>query len=426
MLDTEEQLARLRQRVAAIDRKYAAARQAPASPGTQEPFEKPARWFIEEWSEGQVVSNDFGDHFQTERLFAAHKQHGSADVGALAEMSPDCLDVIGEGEIKACSPCRWAFLDTETTGLAGGSGTYAFLIGVGRITPEGFRVRQFFMREYAEERSVLAALSEHLESFDVLVTYNGKSYDQPLLETRYRMTRHKPPFGRLGHLDLLYGARRLWKLRLESCRLMQLEQQILGMYREGDLPGEMIPHVYFEYLRSHEAQRLVPIFHHNGMDILTLACLTAIVPAVFRDTGPEALARLGVRRGEELVGIARWLMTADENEKALELLKRAIEAGLPDRLLFPALWNIAGLEKRLGRLHAALNVFVELAGCHNEHRGSALEELAKYYEHEERNYALALEFTDRALCSDRYSETLQRRKARLERRLAKPGSRRLC
>jgi len=426
VLDTEEQLARLKQRVAAIDRKYAAARLIPALPHREDPFEKPARWFIEEWSEGQVVSNDFGEHFQMERLFPSHKQHGSADIGALAEMAHDLLDVIGEGKIRACSPCRWAFLDTETTGLAGGSGTYAFLIGVGRITPEGFRVRQFFLREYAEERSVLAALSEHLNEFDVLVTYNGKSYDQPLLETRYRMTRHRTPFGRLGHLDVLHGARRLWKLRLESCRLMQLEYQILGVCREGDLPGEMIPHVYFEYLRSREAQRLVPIFHHNAMDILTLACLTAIVPAVFRDTGPEALARLGVRRGEDLAGIARWLLAADENEKALELMKRAVDAGLPDRLLFPTLWNIAGLEKRLGRLHAALNVFNELAGCSNEHRAPALQELAKYYEHEERNYALALEFTDRALREDRSSEALQRRKARLERRLANPKSRRLC
>ena len=162
------------------------------------------------------------------------------------------------------TPFRWAFLDTETTGLAGGTGTYAFLIGVGRICDDGFRVRQFFLREYGEERSALWALREHLEQFDVLITYNGKSYDQPLLETRYQMTRQKPPFARMAHLDLLFGARRLWKLRLENCRLVQLEQQILGMFREGDLAGELIPYVYFEYLRSQDATRLVPIFHHNG------------------------------------------------------------------------------------------------------------------------------------------------------------------
>jgi tetratricopeptide (TPR) repeat protein len=334
------------------------------------------------------------------------------------------LDTLGEGEILPCSPERWAFLDTETTGLAGGSGTYAFLIGVGRITAEGFRVRQFFMREYAEERSTLAALHQHLEGFDVLITYNGKSYDQPLLETRYRMTRHKPPFGRLGHLDLLYGARRIWKLRLENCRLVQLEQQILGVYREGDLPGELIPYVYFEYLRSREAQKLIPIFHHNAMDILTLACLTAIVPVAFRSTDCESLAKIGVRHGPDLLGIARWLLAAQEYEQALVLLRRAIETGLPDRLLFRTLWDVALLEKKLKRPDAALQIFTELAECRNEHRVSALEELAKFYEHEEQNFGLALDFTVQAMMFGN-SARLEQRKARLEKRLAKGQPKRL-
>ncbi len=389
------------------------------------PVEEPsARSFIEQWSEGEVVANEFGEHFQTEREFPGHRQHGSADIGALAELPETLLDALGENEICAAPPARWAFLDTETTGLAGGSGTYAFLIGVGRITRGGFRVRQFFMREYAEERSVLAALEAHLNEFDVLITYNGKSYDQPLLETRYRMTRHEPPFSRLGHLDLLHGARRLWKLRLESCRLVQLEEEILGFCREGDLPGELIPYVYFEYLRSREAQRLVPVFHHNAMDILTLACLTAIVPAAFRSTDPESLSRLGVQRGEDLAGIARWLLTAGQHEQALDLFKRGVQAGLPDEALFRALWDIALLEKKMQRPHAALEVFADLAACRNAYRACALEELAKYYEHEERNFALALDFTGQAL-SIRESPSLTHRKERLERRLAKPRSRRL-
>ena len=319
---------------------------------------------------------------------------------------------------------RSVLFDTETTGLAGGSGTYAFLIGVGRITFEGFSVRQFFMREYAEERSVLQALVDHLDQFDVLITYNGKSYDQPLLETRFRMTRHKPPFARLSHLDLLYGARRLWKLRLESCRLVQLEQQILGFQREGDLPGELIPYVYFEYLRSREASRLAPVFHHNAIDILTLACLTAIVPAAFRSSDLESLAKVGVRRGEELAGIARWLLAAGQTEEGLDLLKRAVNAGLPDALLFRSLLDVALLEKKLGRSHASLSVFTELAGCRNAHRVTALEELAKFYEHEERNYILALEFTNQAL-SFEPSDRLYQRRTRLERRLSKPRARRL-
>jgi uncharacterized protein YprB with RNaseH-like and TPR domain len=419
-LETSEQLARLRQRIAKIDAKFAFRATLPKPAVFRE---RTARWFIEEWSEGEVVRNEFGEHFQTERLFPSHKRHGSAEISALAELPENLLDILGENALPAVAPDRWAFLDTETTGLLGSAGTYAFLIGVGRITREGFRVRQFFMRERVEERSMLAALARHLAGFDVLITYNGKSYDQPLLETRYVLMPSRNPFAGLAHLDLLHGARRLWKLRLESCRLMQLEEEILGVYREGDLPGELIPYVYFEYLRSHEAQQLVPIFHHNAIDILTLACLSAIVPAAFRSTDSESLARVGVTRGEDLAGIARWLMAAEEHEKALELLKRAVEAGLPDRFLFRSLWEIASLEKRFDRRHDALRVFAELAGCRNEYRVPALEELAKHYEHEENDYARALEFTNQALNCEP-TPALAHRKARLEKRLAKSQARR--
>jgi uncharacterized protein YprB with RNaseH-like and TPR domain len=426
MLDIETQLERLKQRIAAIDKAYAGkyARKDKA-PVAVAPVTKAwgARSFIEEWAEGAVVSNEFGEHFQTERLFSALKQHGSADIGALRELPASLLDALSDNEIADVAPARWAFLDTETTGLLGSS-TYAFLIGVGRITAEGFRVRQFFMRDYLEEKSVLAALEAHLREFDVMITYNGKTYDQPLLETRYRLCRHKPPFSRIQHLDLLFGARRLWKLRLESCRLIQLEQQILGVFREGDLPGELIPYVYFEYLRAREAQRLVPVFHHNAMDILTLACLTAVVPAAFRTPDAETLKQVGLRRGEDLIGVARWLLNAGETERSLALFRRAIDLGLPDKLLFRSLWDVAAIEKKLGRPAAALQIYTELAGCRNDQRVGALEELAKYYEHDEKNYAIALEFTRQALESGR-TETLLKRKERLERRLAKPRARKL-
>ena len=415
-LDLAARLAHLRQRVAAIDARY--AKRSHALPPLSPRQAAETRFFIEHWSEGEVVSNHFGEHFQLERFYPRHKRHGSADIGALAELPESFLDVLSDREISSAPPERWAFLDTETTGLLGSPGTYAFLIGVGRITREGFRVRQFFMREYAEERSVLAAVASHLKKFDILITYNGKSYDQPLLEMRYRQAAHELPFGRLGHLDLLHGARRLWKLRLEDCRLVQLEEQILGVCREGDLPGELIPYVYFEYLRSHEAYRLVPIFHHNAMDILTLACLTAIVPAAFRHTDAESLSRLGVRRGEDLAGLARWFTSTNEHIAALEMFQRAVEAGLPDKLLFRTLWEIALLEKKLERPQAAFQRFAELAGCRNEYRVAALEELAKYYEHKERNYASALECTRQAL-DYKTSASLRHRLERLERRHTK-------
>src|ERR1035441_5842580 len=249
MEDIQEQLAALRLRIARVDRKYSAPDPMPApSPAQGAPRERPSSGaFIQDLMSGEVVATPHGEHFETEKLWERHRRHGSMDISDLAELPEDLLAQLSDGAIGRAHPTKWAFLDTETTGLAGGTGTYAFLIGVGSIEPAGFRLRQFFMRDYGEEASLLWRLAEHLARFDVLITYNGKAYDQPLLETRYRMARAQGapahPFDRMTHLDLLFGARRLWKLRLESCRLVDLENQILGVEREGDLPGEMIPYV---------------------------------------------------------------------------------------------------------------------------------------------------------------------------------------
>ena len=211
----------------------------------------------------------------------------------------------------------------------------------------------------------------------------------------------------------------MWKLRLESCRLVELENQILGVEREGDLPGEMIPYVYFEYLRTKQALRLVPIFHHNAIDILTLACLTGIVPYAYRSPHEAPLAH-----GADWVGLARWLLKAERHQEALGLLRRAVGLGLSDDLLFKTLWEIAMIEKRLGSDPFALAAFTELASVRNPHRVAALEELAKYYEHRERNYAMALEFTQAAL-EHQDSDDLRRRAVRLKRRLEAPRPRKL-
>jgi len=420
MGDLQEQLAILRRKIRRIDRKYASPRPEPEHPPAARPEDfAPLHHFIDEFMSGEVVQTPHGEHFETEKLYARHRRHGSMDISTLAELPEDLLDSLSEGTVPRSSPTRWAFLDTETTGLATGSGTYAFLVGVGRITSDGFRIRQFFMRDFGEEASLMHALDEHLAQFDVLITYNGKTYDQPLLETRFRMMRRRPPFERLAHLDLLFGARRLWKLRLESCRLIELENQVLGVEREGDLPGEMIPYVYFEYLRTKQAIRLVPIFHHNAIDILTLACLTGIVPLAFRS--PEEAP---LHHGADWVGLARWLLKAERHEEALALLRRAVERGLSDDLLFRTLWEIAMIEKRLGREAAALAAFTELAATRNQHRVAALEELAKHYEHRERNFAMALEFTRTALQIED-SDELRHRAARLKQRLERPRTRRL-
>lgn len=439
-VDLHDQLAQLRRRIARIDRKYAASPPSPQRP-LFPPRVKPEQYFPEEWLQGDEIETEYGHHFETERFWERHRRHGSIGIADLEDLPADLLDAISGGEIEHAPPQKWAFLDTETTGLAGGSGTYAFLIGVGRITPEGFRVRQFFMREFGEEASLLHGLEQHLAQFDVLVTYNGKTYDQPLLETRYRMQRARPPFGRLAHLDLLFGARRLWKLRFDSCRLVELENQILGVEREGDLPGELIPYVYFEYLRTREAFRLMPIFHHNAIDILTLACLTGIVPWAFhaaeriaenepaaggcepltgaspRDPGIGGFEQARVAHGAEMVGLARWLRRAGQHEPALVLFRRAIDRGLRDDLLFRTLWDIAALEKKLGHQAASVATLTELAASRNPFRVDALAELAKHYEHRERNYGMALEMTRAALDAGGDGD-LHRRAERLQRKMS--------
>jgi uncharacterized protein YprB with RNaseH-like and TPR domain len=400
----QEQLAVLRQRIARIDRKYesypVATPPVPALP-------RPAHRYVEEWLGGEEIETAYGRHFETEKLYERHRRHGSADIGALAELPHDVLESMS---MPTSAPDQWAFLDTETTGLAGGTGTCAFLVGVGRITPEGFRVRQFFMRDYGEEASLLDALTRHLAAFSVLITYNGRVFDQPLLETRYRLNRARPPFARMEHLDLLFGARRLWKLRFDSCRLVDLENQVLGVERQGDMPGALIPYVYFEYLRTREAARMLPIFLHNATDILTLACLTGIVPYAFKDPATTPL-----RHGAEMAGIARWLRQAGEIEQALKLFRRAIDAGLRDELLFRTLWDVAQLERKRGCADAALAVWTDLAAARNPFRVRALEELAKHYEHREKNYAMALEMTRTAIAYED-APGLRKREHRLENR----------
>ena len=408
MSELQEQLAALRQRMAKIMESSADIRERPGFKGV--PASSTESFHTHEWLPGEEIETACGKHYEAETFYARHRRYGSADISSLAELPHDLLEVISAGSIRNVPPSEWAFLDTETTGLAGGTGTCAFLVGVGRITPEGFRVRQFFMRDYGEEASMLAALAAHLEPCRVLITYNGRTFDQPLLETRYRLNRSRPPFARMEHLDLLFGARRLWKLRYESCRLVELEQRVLGVERQGDVAGAMIPHIYFDYVRTGEMARLLPVFHHNVLDIVTLACLTGIVPYAFKDPAGAPL-----RHGAEMAGMARWLRDAGELEQACTLFRRAVDAGLPDSILFRTLWDIAALERKLERDEAALAVWHDLAACRNPFRVKALEELAKHHEHRERNFDFALELTQRALALEP-SALLRRREERLKKK----------
>ena len=248
----------------------------------------------------------------------------------------------------------------------------------------------------------------------MLVTYNGKAFDIPLLETRYRMTRSRPPFASLYHLDLLFGARRLWKLQFESCRLVELESQVLGYTRVGDVPGALIPQLYFGFLRSGDPGPMMGIFQHNALDILSLACITVIIPQAIQD--PSSVR---FRGGLEMIGLGRWLAKVKRLEEAAALYRRALETVLPPEVEWRALWDCAAIEKKSNRWQMAAGLWSELTTVKNPYQQQAYEELAKYYERQEKNHNLAMEMT-RAAMELGLTPELEKRRQRLERKQSGP------
>ena len=416
-MDLQEQLAELRRRMAqAAERAEAdvAQRQEQARQQRAE-----AAAMLTELTRGREVATSKGIHLESERTWDTRAHHGRVDIGALAELPADLFHAVSEGQTKPSPPEEWAFLDTETTGLAGGSGTCAFLIGVGRITPQGFRLRQFFLRDFGEEPSVLEALSAELANARTLVTYNGRAFDVPLLETRYRMNRARPPFAAMDHVDLLYGARRLWRLRLDNCKLQQLERDIIGFERHDDIPGEQIPTAYFDFLRGLGAPWLAQVFEHNALDIVTLACVAAVVPQRF-----HAPAGGSIEHPEEMVSMGRWLHQSARVDEALALFRDAASRGLRDDLMFRTLWDVALIERRQKRWDAAVAIWSELAAVANPHQAASLIELAKHYEHREKNFAMALEWVTQALEIED-AEVVRKRHERLRRLAQGPKAQRL-
>ena len=209
----------------------------------------------------------------------------------------------------------------------------------------------------------------------------------------------------------------MWRLKLESCRLQDLERRILGHERVGDVGGGFIPNLYFDYLRRRDAGPLEPVFFHNAIDILSLACLTAVVPQAFRE--PERLTH-----GAELAGLARWLCNEDRLEQGVALMRLALARPMSDALVWETLWRLADSERKLHRQAAAVAAWSELANVRNPFQGRALERLAMHYERTGKNPAMALECTHAAMAVERTPE-LEKRAARLAARLSKPRPGRL-
>lgn len=173
---------------------------------------------------------------------------------------------------RTFDPEQCLFLDTETTGLSGGAGTVAFLVGMGMIKNGVMEVEQWFMRDYPDEHDLLDRVEARLRACGCVVTFNGRTFDLPLLKARAAMDRRRD-WPEPEQLDLLFPSRRVWKLRLENCRLGTLEEALLGIRREGDLPGSEVPARYFDYLKSGDIDLVRDIIDHNRQDIVTLGLL---------------------------------------------------------------------------------------------------------------------------------------------------------
>jgi uncharacterized protein YprB with RNaseH-like and TPR domain len=314
---------------------------------------------------GESILNRLGGHIRVRSRLPQPKAKALGP-NALRLLAPDGADI--------CDSGKWLFLDTETTGLAGGTGTYAFLVGLAWWEKEDFVVEQHFMRDHSEESSLLLEIADRLLDGCVLVTFNGKSFDWPLLKTRFQMSRTTGVREPAAHLDLLHPARQLWRLTLGSVALSQLERRILQWDRGPDIPSETIPQRYFDFLRGGPAEPIADVFRHNQMDLCGLAFLALHMNAILAD--PEH-SDCGAG---ELFGISRMLQRRGEEHFAGRMYRKALDRGLPGEAGQIAQKELAALAKR-GRNYELSNALWEQLLDDTVLGLGAYEQLAIYYEH---------------------------------------------
>lgn len=297
-------------------------------------------------------------------------------------------------EIRACDPLfsgeswnvrRALFLDTETTGLNGGAGTVAFEIGVGFIDERGMVIRQYVMRDYSEEAAMLAEIAALLRQSDTVVSFNGKTFDLPLLESRMVMNRIRLPVTQMPHFDLLHAARRVYKLRLGRCNLASLEEAVLGMHRQDDLPGAQVPQRYFDYVRTKEFALLEDVLRHNFDDVKSLARLTSQLCSAFRN--PERLAH-----PEDIFGVGRTLMRGGKTQQARACFKILGRSTLSAQ----ARMHLAASYKKDKEWADAMETCQNMI-AQGEGGTWPYIEMAKYYEHIVKDNARALSYATGAL-----------------------------
>jgi uncharacterized protein YprB with RNaseH-like and TPR domain len=363
---------------------------------------------------GQFQATAHGECFVVERRYPLDWRQGATPLAAALELSPRVRSLLTRGVLPDQIDLRRAlFLDTETTGLSTGTGTYAFLVGVGFLDGDVFVLRQFFMRHPGEELALLAAVEELLANYPLWVTFNGKAFDAPLLETRFRYhhRRHGPTPGL--HLDLLHPARRLWRHHLPSCALSSLERSLLGVRRVEDVPSYEIPALYFDYVRRARCEPLRAVFAHNADDLLSLMALLGLLGQVL--DAPERHAPT-----IDALAVLRLYVEAGYGESAVGWCRAALPA-LGDEQRGALRWELAKLLRRRGDRQGAEAIWRELAAERGPWCLAAQVELAKQLEHGERDYRAATRLVEAALASLIVSQgpTAAVERAALERRLGR-------
>ena len=318
-----------------------------------------------------------------------------------------------------------AFVDTETTGLSGGSGVCAFLVAIGYLSPDGFVVDQYLMNDFPAEPEMLRRVIEKLEQFDVIASYNGRSFDIPLLDTRFLLNSIRIQLAGRPQLDLLHPSRRIWKHRLRDCSLKSIEANVLDFWRIDDIDGWLIPETYFEFLRTGDRELLEPVISHNQLDVLSLAFIAQIILNAVEEPGQAQFAY-----GLDWFGLGTLFAKHRRMEEATRCFERAMELDLPEEARPKCMRQLSLTHKRQGDWDSAVNLWNEETGVDDEaHDLFALEELAKYYEHRTRDLDGArdacrravtmLEFRSATTISDlsHHFERFEYRLRRIERKI---------
>ncbi len=284
------------------------------------------------------------------------------------------------------------FVDAETTGLSAATGTVAFLVGVGVVRESKFIVHQFFLPDYSDEPAMLDAIAELVEDHSVVVTFNGKCFDLPLLETRFTMHRMPMPFREMFHIDLLHCCRRFWKGRFEDTTLQTLERELLGVYRYNDTPGYLIPQLYFDYLRHGRSEPMAGVLLHNRLDIVTLLFLADVIQN-YLDRAEQS----GFYSPLDALRISRFYQRQGNTLRACDAADRQLGKydGSDDCLALCL--HTFRLQKQLGRYDSALSTLEVLMSAKGEIRLLALNESAKILEHKKRDHDRAAAFVLQAL-----------------------------